>query len=155
MSEREGEREAKGCSLPGSNGRASDYENDALPTDPKELQHNSSPCSSTPNTLPWIIHTCSDTMRASDRPFTCLGYLFRQRGSRHGLFLEKDVIPPDRRRRPAGATRFDTGRLVCSIRFLSFPSKTCAERRSFHLVIVLKDAVSNTTEVHDLFVCST
>ena len=105
--------------------------------------------------LPWIIHTCSDTMRASDRPFTCLGYLFRQRGSRHGLFLEKDVIPPDRRRRPAGATRFDTGRLVCLIRFLSFPSKTCDERRSFHLVIVLKDAVSNTTEVHDLFVCST
>ena len=54
---------------------------------------------------PWLIHTCLDSMRAPERPFRCFGYLFRQRGSRHGLFLEKDVIPPDRRRCPSGATR--------------------------------------------------
>ena len=72
----------------------------------------------------WTIHTCLHNMRAPDRLTRYLEYLFRQRGSRHGLFVKKDVIPPDRRRRPSRASRFFTGRLVRSIRFLSFPPTT-------------------------------
>ena len=74
--------------------------------------------------LLWTIHTCLHNMRAPDRLTRYLEYLFRQRGSRHGLFVKKDVIPPDRRRRPSRASRFFTGRLVRSIRFLSFPPTT-------------------------------
>lgn len=98
----------KSCSLPGSNWRPSDYETDALPTEPKERQPNPNP--STPSqirtqnntTTTNNDHTTTDTQNtihdlSSDisLPYTTRTPSVQLLQTSRIAATHRDVIPPD------------------------------------------------------------